>query len=90
MSPNSWCIRSQQENYVCGKLQGYLHDSLAARTIPGGVSIDRFPLPSALLMQPWSPPQKGDLNGDNKTTPATLAAADVSGDGIVTSQSYRR
>ena len=67
--------------------------------IPGGVGIDHFP-----LMQPWTPPQKGDLNGDDEITPAdaaialtiaaggsascnpaTLAAADVSDDGIVTS-----
>jgi parallel beta-helix repeat protein len=67
--------------------------------IPGGDSIDRFP-----LMHPWSDTsQKGDLNGDDKTTPAdaaivlafaaggsascdpaTLAAADVSGDNRVT------
>ena len=69
--------------------------------IPGGTSIDRFP-----LMQPWAgdTPQKGDLNGDNKITPtdaaivlaiaaggsascdaATLAAADVNHDDRVTS-----
>ena len=68
--------------------------------IPGGESIDRFP-----LMQPWAgdTPQKGDLNHDNQITPAdaaialrlaagslqcdpaTLAAADVSDDGRVTS-----
>jgi parallel beta-helix repeat protein len=69
--------------------------------IPGGGSIDRFP-----LMQPWTdtPPQKGDLNGDDQITfadavialviaaggsascdPATFAAADVSGDHRVTS-----
>ncbi len=66
----------------------------------GGGSIDRFP-----LMQPWTPQQLGDLNGDNRITPAdaaialafaagggsascdaaTLDAADVSGDGRVTS-----
>ncbi|MHC1574330.1 MAG: S-layer protein domain-containing protein [Candidatus Methanogasteraceae archaeon] len=36
----------------------------------GGGSIDRFP-----LMQPWSdtPPQKGDLNGDGRITPADSA-----------------
>ena len=64
-------------------------------SIPGGTSIDRFP-----LVQPWSevPPQKGDLNRDNQITPADAAialriaasgahddAADVSGDGQVTS-----
>ncbi len=67
--------------------------------IPGGSSIDRFP-----LMQSWTPPQKGDLNSDGFTTPAdaaialviaaggssscdlaTFAAADVSGDECVTS-----
>ncbi len=67
--------------------------------IPGGVSIDRFP-----LMQPWTPPQKGDLNDDGFITPAdavialviatggsvscdpaTFAAADVSDDNRVTS-----
>jgi thiol-disulfide isomerase/thioredoxin len=69
--------------------------------IPGGSSIDRFP-----LMHPWTdtPPQKGDLNRDNQITPAdaaitlqlaasgsascdpaTIAAADVSGDNRVTS-----
>jgi parallel beta-helix repeat protein len=69
--------------------------------IPGGTSIDRFP-----LMQPWAgdTPQKGDLNGDDQITPADaaialaiaaggsascdpamLAAADVSGDHRVTS-----
>ncbi len=63
--------------------------------IPGGNSIDRFP-----LMQPWAAttPQKGDLNGDGTLTPADAAialriaasgthddAADVSGDGQVTS-----
>ncbi|KAF5414436.1 MAG: hypothetical protein C5S48_08555 [Candidatus Methanogaster sp.] len=68
--------------------------------IPGGISIDRFP-----LMHPWSDtPQIGDLNGDDQITPAdaaialrlvaggsascdpaTLAAADVSGDNRVTS-----
>jgi parallel beta-helix repeat protein len=68
--------------------------------IPGGDSIDRFP-----LMQPWTdtPPPKGDLNGDDHVTPAdaaialtiavggsascditTFAAADVSGDNRVT------
>jgi hypothetical protein len=60
-------------------------------------------------MQPWSPPQIGDLNGDGVLTPADaaivlafaaggsasydpamLAAADVSDDDRVTSQSYRR
>ncbi|PXF57566.1 MAG: hypothetical protein C4B59_14970 [Candidatus Methanogaster sp.] len=69
-------------------------------SIPGGESIDRFP-----LMHPWTgdTPQKGDLNGDGKLTPAdvaialqiavgsrpcdptTLAAADVSGDNRITS-----
>ncbi len=63
--------------------------------IPGGTSIDRFP-----LMQPWTggTSLKGDLNGDNRITPADAAialriaasgahddAADVSGDGHVTS-----
>ncbi len=63
--------------------------------IPGGTSIDRYP-----LMQPWTAtaPQKGDLNGDNQITPADAAialrlaasgaqnpAADVSGDDRVTS-----
>ena len=62
--------------------------------IPGGTSTDRFP-----LMQPWSDmPQKGDLNDDGIITPADAAialrlvatgahddAADVSGDGQVTS-----
>ena len=39
---------------------------------PGGTSIDHFP-----LMQPWTdtPPQKGDLNGDNEITPADAAIA---------------
>ena len=36
--------------------------------IPGGGSTDRFP-----LMQPWTPPQKGDLNGDGFITPADAA-----------------
>ena len=27
------------------------------------------------VMQPWSSPQKGDLNGDNKITPADAAIA---------------
>jgi len=69
-------------------------------SIPGGTSIDRFP-----LMHPWSDtPQIGDLNGDDRITPAdavialafaaggsascdaaTLTAADVSGDNRVTS-----
>ncbi|RZN34964.1 MAG: hypothetical protein EF813_09390 [Methanosarcinales archaeon] len=69
-------------------------------SIPGGSSIDRFP-----LMHPWTdtPPQIGDLNGDDQVTPADaaialqlaaggsscdptmLAAADVSGDDRVTS-----
>ena len=63
--------------------------------IPGGSSVDRYP-----LMHPWTgdTPQKGDLNGDNQITPADAAialhlaatgthddAADVSGDGDVTS-----
>ena len=63
--------------------------------IPGGTSIDRFP-----LMQPWtgSKPQKDDLNHDGILTPADAAialrlaatgaddpAADVSGDDRVTS-----
>ena len=63
--------------------------------IPGGSSVDRYP-----LMHPWTgdTPQKGDLNGDNRITPADAAialhlaatgthddAADVSGDGDVTS-----
>jgi parallel beta-helix repeat protein len=71
----------------------------AHHPIPGGVSIDRFP-----LMQPWTPLQKGDLNDDGFITPAdaaialviaaggsalcdpaTFAAADVSGDNRVTS-----
>ena len=61
----------------------------------GGGSIDRFP-----LMHPWTgdTPQKGDLNHDNRITPADAAialqltvtgthndAADVSGDDRVTS-----
>ena len=38
--------------------------------VPGGSSIDRFP-----LMQPWdeSPSHKGDLNGDGVITPADAA-----------------
>jgi len=62
--------------------------------IPGGTSIDRFP-----LMQPWTggTSPKGDLNHDNQiTADAAIAlriaatgahddAADVSGDGQVTS-----
>jgi parallel beta-helix repeat protein len=69
--------------------------------IPGGTSVDRYP-----LIYPWTAaPQKGDLNGDDILTPADtaivlafaagggstscdpamLAAADVSGDGSVTS-----
>ncbi|MCD6145783.1 MAG: hypothetical protein J7J03_05225, partial [Methanosarcinales archaeon] len=69
--------------------------------IPGGESVDRFP-----LMHPWTGGTllKGDLNHDHKITPAdaaialclaaggsascdaaTLAAADVSGDDRVTS-----
>ena len=69
--------------------------------IPGGESIDRFP-----LMQPWTggTPKIGDLDGDDQITPADaaialaiavggsaswdpakLAAADMSGDGSVTS-----
>ena len=63
--------------------------------IPGGSSVDRFP-----LMQPWAATTslKGDLNHDNQITPADAAialaiaatgahndAADVSGDGHVTS-----
>jgi len=39
--------------------------------IPGGGSIDRFP-----LMQPWTgPPQIGDLNRDNRITTADAAIA---------------
>ena len=38
--------------------------------IPGGGSTDRFP-----LMQSWTPPQKGDLNGDGFITPADAAIA---------------
>jgi parallel beta-helix repeat protein len=62
--------------------------------IPGGDSIDRYP-----LMHPWSgnTPQKGDLNSDDQITPTDAAialrlvsgahdnAADVSRDGHVTS-----
>jgi parallel beta-helix repeat protein len=63
--------------------------------IPGGSSVDRYP-----LMHPWTgdTPQKGDLNGDNRITPADAAIAlriaasggwdadaDVSRDGSVTS-----
>jgi len=63
--------------------------------IPGGSSVDRYP-----LMHPWTgdTPQKGDLNSDHLLTPADAAialrlaatgahddAADVSGDGCVTS-----
>jgi parallel beta-helix repeat protein len=63
--------------------------------IPGGNSIDRYP-----LMQPWTGGTQllGDLNGDNQITPADAAialqlaaigahnpAADVSGDKHVTS-----
>jgi hypothetical protein len=68
--------------------------------IPGGGSVDHFP-----LMHPWTDmPQKGDLNGDDRIAPAdaaialafaaggsascdaaTLAAADVSRDDRVTS-----
>jgi len=63
--------------------------------IPGGTSIDRYP-----LMQPWTGGTQllGDLNGDNHITAADAAialrlaasgahdgAADVSGDGSVTS-----
>lgn len=62
--------------------------------IPGGESVDRYP-----LMQPWTetPQQLGDLNHDNRITPADAAitlrlaatgtydpAADVSGDDRVT------
>ena len=72
--------------------------------IPGGDSIDRYP-----LIQPWTgvTPQKGDLNSDgilnpadaaialrlaagsHPCDPATLAAADVSGDDRVTSLDAR-
>jgi len=38
--------------------------------IPGGDSTDRFP-----LMQPWTPPQKGDLNNDGFITPADAVIA---------------
>ena len=38
--------------------------------IPGGGSIDRFP-----LMQPWTLPQRGDLNSDGNITPADAAIA---------------
>ncbi len=38
--------------------------------IPGGSSTDRFP-----LMQPWTPLQKGDLNGDGFITPTDAAIA---------------
>jgi parallel beta-helix repeat protein len=38
--------------------------------IPGGTSADRFP-----LMQMWTPPEKGDLNGDGFITPADAAIA---------------
>jgi len=39
--------------------------------IPGGESVDHFP-----LMRPWSaPPQKGDLNSDGTLTPADAAIA---------------
>ncbi len=62
--------------------------------IPGGSSIDYFP-----LMHPWEkPPLKGDLDGDNQITSTDAAialnfavrgkydtAADVSGDGRVSS-----
>jgi parallel beta-helix repeat protein len=34
----------------------------------GGGSVDHFP-----LMQPWTPPQNGDLNGDDRITPADAA-----------------
>jgi len=65
-----------------------------AYDISGGFGAqDRYP-----LVEPWSPSQKGDLNGDNKITPAdavialTIAAsggvnynADIDGDGKVTS-----
>jgi len=57
---------------------------------------DRYPLMQP--QKPWSPPQKGDLNGNNEITPAdavialTIAAsggenynADIDGDGKVTS-----
>ncbi len=69
--------------------------------IPGGSSIDHFP-----LIQPWAggTPQNGDnqitpadaaialaiaAGGSASCDPAMLAAADVSGDNRVTSQSYR-
>jgi parallel beta-helix repeat protein len=35
---------------------------------PYGTSTDHYP-----LMHPWTPPQKGDLNGDNQITPADAA-----------------
>jgi parallel beta-helix repeat protein len=38
--------------------------------IPGGSSTDRFP-----LMQPWTPLQKGDLNGDGFITPTDAVIA---------------
>ena len=60
--------------------------------------VDRYPLDRYPLMQPWTPAQKGDLNGDDQitTTDAVIALqiaasggwngdADVSGDGRVTS-----
>ena len=59
---------------------GYLHDSLAARTVIGGTSIDRFPLPigaAYAVMHPWTgdTAQKGDLNHDNRITSADVLIA---------------
>jgi len=60
-------------------------------SIPGGSSVDRFPLPIGAAyadMQQWAAAtsQKGDLDQDDHITPADAAitqnpAADVSGDG---------
>lgn len=49
------------------------HDGIGDTPYPipgGGTSIDRYP-----LMQPWTPPQNGDLNSDGTITPADAVIA---------------
>ncbi|RZB28947.1 MAG: hypothetical protein AEth_01551 [Candidatus Argoarchaeum ethanivorans] len=100
-SPNQWNT-STVGNYY-SDYTGSDNDSDGigdtSHQIPGGSSIDYFP-----LMHPWGkPPLKGDLDGDFQITstdaaialqiavgnrpcnPETLAIADVSGDGRVSS-----
>ena len=94
MSPNSWYTRLQQENYICRKMWGYLHDSLAAvrslaapastasRSCTHGLATQHRKVTSTAMAPS---PADAAIALRLAASGAHNDAADVSGDGHVTS-----